>query len=176
MIAATLNPFPRNLAGLSARTWMPVVMELVRSCLSLGFGDLADESKTLCSPGIFLFSPANISSGNLTANLPSSFDAGKKLKSWKAMMDSGRDPREGVFFCIRLIVVMVGAYGSINIYPETLRMSNRMLCKVAKFVGGGYKVSDKTQVRVFCWGDAFLFFRMYSVVVELCVRCSGLLW
>ena len=31
-------------------------------------------------------------------------DTGKSVKSWKAMMDSGQDPREGFFSIFRLIV------------------------------------------------------------------------
>ena len=35
---------------------------------------------------------------------PSLGDTGKKRKPWKAMMDSGRDPREGIFQSLGLIV------------------------------------------------------------------------
>ena len=31
------------------------------------------------------------------------------------MMDPGQDPREGISFCIELIVIMVGGYGSMNV-------------------------------------------------------------
>ena len=36
-------------------------------------------------------------------------------KSWKAMIDSGRDPREAISFCVGLVVITVVVYGYINI-------------------------------------------------------------